>query len=130
MIPDAKVNAGRVDSGTQRVTEGSAIPHKAISLATVNNTLVKAGVATLTKVAIFNTVASIRYIKFYDKLTAPVAGTDVPVQTYQIPASGSLILSPQIGFLLGLGYALTALVADNDTTAVGAGDLVVNLGYN
>lgn len=78
-----------------------------------------------------------RFVKFYNKATPPITGTDVPKLTLLIPAQGTAnlgaaanLLSAQgISFQLGLGVAVTAGAADNDTTAPTASDVIVNLLY-
>ncbi len=85
----------------------------------------KAAAGTLEELALFNTSASAIYVKFYDKATAPVVGTDTPVFTLQVPANGSLPIPAGIGkpFVNGIGYGITGAAADTDATAVAAGNL-------
>lgn len=106
---------------------------KLISAATTNATVIKASTGTLGFVSVTNTNASPIYIKFYNKATAPTVGTDVPVQTYLVPANGSgsnLSLPTQgLNFSLGIGFATTTGAADTDTGAVAAGEVIVNYGF-
>ena len=81
-----------------------------------------------------NINASPRYLKLYDKATAPTVGTDTPVNTLLIPgnatgAGGTLNLMPGAFFDLGLWFGLTTVVADADTGAVAADEIVVNMWY-
>jgi hypothetical protein len=80
---------------------------------------------------IANNAASARFVKFYNKASAPTVGTDTPVSTLEIPAGSAANVSfPQgIAFSLGIGIGATNLVADNDTTAPSSNDLVVNIFY-
>lgn len=97
------------------------------SAATTNATLVKAGVCKVRQVILLNASAGIKYVRFYDKVTAPVVGTDTPVFVLAIPATSSkeLILPDDSGLLfkLGLGISITGAAALLDATAVAAGDV-------
>lgn len=109
--------------------------HRKLSAATTNATIVAAGSVKLYTGYVYNTSAAVKFLKLYDKATAPTVGTDVPVATLPIAPSQALNLGADFGghgryFNLGLAYAITGLVADTDTTAVAANDVVVNLGYN
>ena len=113
--------------------------HKLISAATTNGTNVKNSAGSLQAGVLTNYTTSVRYVKFYAKASAPTVGTDTPIMTIPIPpaaASGASnvylgdVLGPYgLKFLLGIGYGITGGLADGDTTAVGAGDVSVSLGY-
>lgn len=77
---------------------------------------------------VFNAHASaLRYLKFYDKATAPTSG-DTPVLTLPLPAAnGANMLVPKLGFLNGLSLRATTGIADNDTGAPGTNEVIVNL---
>lgn len=112
-----------------------ATPGKKISAATTNATLVKNSAGVLLYLNGTNTNASPRFVKWYDKASAPTVGTDVPIHTFMLPGNTSgagivIQLSPNgCNFATGLAYAITAGVADSDTTAVGALEVVINFGY-
>lgn len=101
--------------------------------ATTNGTLVKAGPGDVYCVIATNTTASVKYLKLYNKLTAPTVGTDVPFMTIALPVSNapSVIPLPMgVYFNLGIGFALTGAAANSDTTALASGDVVgVNVLY-
>lgn len=103
----------------------------ALSAANTNAANVKAQAGRVFVINAINTVASIRYLKLYNKATAPAPASDTPLKTYQIPASGTLSVSiPNgIGFSNGIGIAVVAGIADNDATAIGAGDILLDLSY-
>lgn len=108
--------------------------HKLISAASTNATLVKNARAGLFGGQIVNTNAAWRWLKIYNKASAPVVGTDVPVLTIGLPPNSHIPLAQIVGtigdnFATGLAYAITANSADNDATAIGAGDVVVNMLY-
>ena len=103
------------------------------SAATTNATVVKATPGVVTGLMVVNTNAAARYVKLYDKATAPVPGTDIPALTVQVPASGQVILPLSImGMAManGIGFAMTVNAADTDATAVAAGDLLMTLLWN
>ena len=98
------------------------------SAASTNSTLVFATTSQQSISSIFgfnaiNTNSVTAYIKFYDKATAPTCGTDVPKMTYQlsqnVPVTKGFLIG--IPFKLGIGFCITALVADTDTTAATTG---------
>lgn len=80
---------------------------------------------------LYNNATAARYIKFYDKATAPVVGTDTPALTVPLPASSSVSVSFRDGidFANGIGIGATNAIADNSTAAPTANDVVVNVFY-
>lgn len=95
------------------------------SAATNNATSGKVGEGFLSGFSGYNTNAAVRYLKFYDKASAPTVGTDVPVLTYALPPTTAFAIPAfDYHFKLGLAYALVTGAADNDNTAVGAGDIL------
>lgn len=96
--------------------------------------LVKGSAGRIGGYDIHNNAAAARFVKFYDKATAPTVGTDTPVMTVQVAAGGHVVLplsavSEGIAFAAGIGIGATNLVADADTTAPSANDVVVNVWY-
>ncbi len=77
-------NGGVVDDTTIRTARGTGdgtTPYHRVSTADTNATSVKASAGTHYGVQAGNVNAAARYLKLYDKATAPtVVGTDVPVQ--------------------------------------------------
>lgn len=109
----------------------SAAPFKLISAATTNSTLVSTGAHLLTGYYIANLATATRYVKLYDKASAPTVGTDTPKWTLPIPAgaAANMQFTDGLELLLGLGLGITTGVADGDTGAVGASEVVVNLAF-
>lgn len=97
-----------------------------VSAATTNSTLVKGARGRVTGYVLTNTAASAKFVKFYNKASAPTVGTDVPVMTVAIPAGAAVEvqLGRGVEFPLGIGFGITGAAAVNDTTAVAAGDVV------
>ncbi len=116
------------------VASGGLSMHKTISAASDNATNVKASAGQLYAVQVFNTNASARYLKLYDKATAPTVGTDTPVKTLLIPGNitgAGMVLNWDKGleFTAGIGFGLTTGIADSDTNAVAANEIAVDLDY-
>lgn len=112
-----------------------AYPFKLISEASTNsNNISNAPDTKLYLVSAIGLTSTVRYLKIYDKATAPIVGTDVPLLTIPVPANtqGAGIVIPfttPVNLGDGLGIAITSGSADNNTGAVGAGDVIVNLTY-
>ena len=121
---------------TTSLMQDNAVPriisHRKLSAANTNATSVYAGRARLHTLTLQGTTAAIKYVKLYDKASAPVVATDVPKMTFVVPASGQMI-NPEFGFGIpfynGIAYVITGAVGDTDATAVAANDVVMNLGY-
>lgn len=99
----------------------------ASAAASVNATVAKASAGRLYKIYGYNAATSVRYLKFYNKTSAPAVGTDTPVVT--IPLSPSREFDIDLGvigqyFSSGISYGLTTGSADTDTGALTAGDVV------
>lgn len=142
-IPAIQVSATQPVSGTvtATVTSGTvnpvvpATPYFVNSLATTNIALVLAGTSGLHGLWATNTGATAAFIKLYNKATVPVLASDAPEMIVPVPAAvagvpGTAQISPGFAayrFALGLGIAITGMVADTDTTAVAAGQVKVKL---
>jgi hypothetical protein len=104
---------------------------KVLSAASTNATSLKGSAARLYGYALTNTSAALKYVKFYNKATAPTVGTDTPVKTIAIPAGQCVVVTSDVGvaFSTGLGLAITGAAADNDATAVAANDVIANIDF-
>ncbi len=93
--------------------------------------LVKAGQHSLYGGYIYNSAATVRFVKFYDKATAAVVGTNTPVLVLPVPAGSGAVFDfgSGVAFQLGLSVGSTTGVANNDTGAPAANDVIVNLFY-
>lgn len=113
---------------------GGYTPAKLISAATTNATSVKASAGTVGYITASNTNAAARYLKLYNKASAPTVGTDTPVHTFLIPgntagAGTNIPLPPQgINFTTGIAFATTTGAPDSDTGAVALNEVIVNYG--
>lgn len=115
----------------QAVTSGGLSIKRLLSAATNNAQNVKASAGQLYGWEIANTNAAARYVKLYNETTTPAPATDVAALVIQVPASGKAVASHDTGiaFSVGIGLATVTGIAEADNTAVGAGDLEVNLFY-
>lgn len=84
-----------------------------------------------------NLSSAVKYLKFYNATAASVTvGTTVPDLTFPIPTQGdtngagfTISIPNGIAFGTAITIAATTGVADNDSGAPGANEVVVNLGY-
>jgi hypothetical protein len=135
-VPAVTVSSGTITTVT---TAGTPLaPANAFflnSAATTNGALILTGTSGLQAFWATNTGAAVAFVKLYNKATAPTVGTDVPEMIIPVPAAvggvpGVAEVTPGFNghrFPLGLGIAITGLVADTDTTAVAAGQVKVKL---
>jgi hypothetical protein len=141
VIEDATTRGQRAAVNTSGGLAVTPTPHTAgglsisrvISAASTNATSAKGSAGQVFTIIAMNTNAAVRYLKLYNKATAPTVGTDTPVLTLPIPgntAGAGFVLDTGgmgIAFATGIAYALTTGVADNDTGAVAANEIVVNV---
>jgi hypothetical protein len=106
-----------------------------ISAASTNETEAKAAAGALYGVICTNINAAVRYLKIYNNTASGTAiGTTTPFMTVAIPGNtagaGFVWMSPfPIAMSTGITFGLTTGVADADTGAVAANEIVVNLFY-
>lgn len=104
-----------------------------ISANSTNATSAKGSAGRLHGWAVYNSNASARYLKLYNKASAPTVGTDTPFMRVLIPAGGGANIcfpSPGITMGTGIAYALTTGAADSDTGAVATSEILVNVYYS
>ena len=90
-----------------------------------NSTNLKGSAGVILTYGFYNNTASAKFVKIYDKATAPTIGTDTPAFTIIVPASGGANLSDENGipFSSGIGYGITGAVGDSDTTSTAVDDV-------
>ena len=113
------------------VASGGATVHRKTSAASTNATSVKGSAGQLYGFTATNSNSSARYLKFYNKASAPTVGSDTPYFDVLIPGSGGAVLSIEVGIAFGTGiaYALTTGAADSDTGSVAANEIKLGLFY-
>ena len=121
-----------------RFGKPNAVSRLASSAATNNATSAKASAGSLFTLNGVNTNAAARYLKFYNKASAPNPAADTIFWALYLPPStvdggrfsfsfGSLPLY----FSTGIAWALVTGSGDTDNTAVGAGDILqLNISYS
>lgn len=112
-------------------TSGGYATSRLLSAASTNATSVKATPGQVYGWYLYNTNAAVRFLKIYNKASAPTVGTDTPKLTLPIQpnAAVNLEVSAGIEFTLGIAFALTTGIADADVAAVAANEITVNLLY-
>jgi len=113
-------------SGVFLVSPNTAVTaYSAISTASTNAAVIKASAGSLFEISLSSAVATAAYVKLYNKATAPVPGTDIPILTIAIPAATNEVLyefgSMGKRFTLGIGIAITAAAAATDVAVSVAG---------
>jgi hypothetical protein len=126
------VSGSLTSAGTTTSTPATPTANAINSAATTNATSIKASAGTVYSINVSNTGASTRYVKLYNKASAPTVGTDVPILTIAVATNATVTT-----YLGGLGYrfatgialAITGGATDADTTAVGASEVKVLTSY-
>ena len=138
-IPGAQISGTQPVSGTVTVTSTRITPNAAdghsthghyISAASTNDTLVLTGARAIGLIVATNTNAAARFLKVYNKATAPTSG-DTPIMTILLPPGQTVTITPSNSarVSLGLGFRLTTGIATADTGAVGASEHSVSFAY-
>jgi len=121
-------NANHIFNGTtwDRTKKPTTVARLVSAAATVNSTLVKASAGDVFAINGYNAAATVRYLKIYNKATAPTVGTDTPVLTIALKPldSFNVMFANGLAFSTGIGYGLTTGSADADTAALTLADVV------
>jgi hypothetical protein len=123
---------------TPQTSGGLDLPTRILSAANANLTAIKGSAGQVYGWYITNTNAAARYVKLYNKATAPdpsacSSNSDCAVMTLLIPggstagAGTSTQFGPGIAFTTGIGLAIVTGVADTDETGVAANEIIVHL---
>lgn len=114
-------------------TSGGLSKFHLVGAATDNATNIKASAGQVYSITAFNLSASPRYLKFHNTAGTPTAGSGV-TDTFLIPGNTSgagLVLNIDKGIAFGTGIGITIVtgIADSNTTAIGASEVVINVYY-
>jgi hypothetical protein len=112
-------------------TTGGASVYRSIDL-DESEEEVKGSAGQLYGYYFFNAAASVRYLKFYNATAASTTvGTTTPFLTMPLPAgaAGHISFPVPITFSTAICAAATTGLADNDTGAPSANDVVLNVFY-
>jgi len=111
----------------------SATVQRIKSAASTNAQVIKASPTALLFINALNTAAAARYLKIYDKASAPTLASDLPILTLLLPATNSqtqLVLTDfGIALANGLAIAIVTNLVDTDATAIAANDVYLTIGY-
>jgi hypothetical protein len=102
------------------------------STASTNATSVKASAGTVWSILACNTNASVRYLKIYNKASAPTVGTDIPVLTLHLPTGNNATIpigSNGVRFTSGIALATTVSAGDTASDAVAAGEIKIAVSF-
>lgn len=113
------------------IVSSSARTLKVISTADNNAALVQAGPSVLAGLCLYNAAVTARYVKIYDKATAPAPASDAALVKAElvIPPGGALQIFPGLSVILGLGIAITGGSALADNTSISAADVIGTVFY-
>jgi hypothetical protein len=144
------VNSGNKDNGTQRVVIATDQPNLTtplnvtiqsaatggdttfhlVSAGTTNATNIKASAGKVTGWFIYNSNAAARKVCFHNTSGSPTAGASVFFSLMIPPTSGANVSFPNgIDFSTGIAITTVTGLADSDTAAVAANDLIINIFY-
>jgi hypothetical protein len=134
-LPSSTNSIGVVRVGDTSVSStlgGYTTFHTLVSAATTNATSVKATPGTIAFLSLSNTSATPKYFKLCNTAAAPTPGTTSPSFNIMIPSTSTIQLTYVVGHRCtsGISYMVTGGSALLDTTAVAAGDVLVNIGYS
>lgn len=126
--------AADMNNSVVATISGTTAPtvHTLNSAATINATSVKATAGRVYTVTLSNQNASARFFKLYQKASAPVPTSDIPVLVVPVAANSHVILDFGVFGLqvqTGIAYCVTGAIGDADSTVITAGDFKVNIQY-
>lgn len=143
-------NSGNKSTGTQRIilatdqvqlttplnvtlqagaTGGDTVFHLA-SAGSTNATNIKASAGKVTGWYIYNSNAAARKVAFHNTAGTPTAGASVYFSLMIPPSSGANVSFPVgLDFSTGIGITTVTGLADSDSAAVAANDLIINIYY-
>jgi hypothetical protein len=117
-------------------TSGGCTPGSSISTGAVLETEIKATAGQLYQIAVTNIDATPVYAKIYNLTAANTDETDTPVQRFVVPSQGSalgagFVLPINIGqeYTTAITLRVTTGIADNDTGALTANEVMVSYCY-
>ena len=125
------VGAPTTVSGTITANQGtllSGTTYNLVTTASNNLANIKSTAGNLFNLTVSNPTATAAYVKLYNKASAPVVASDVPVMTIAIPATAAGVAEKSFDFgaigkrfATGISIAVTGAAAATDTTNAVAG---------
>ena len=101
------------------------------SIAGTNAASIKATGGNLYGLSIMNASGGSRYIRLYNKATAPVVGTDIPIMVIAVATNSSKEIQyvPALRFSNGIAISITGAAQVLNSTAIAAGDVQLLVSY-
>lgn len=112
-------------------TSGGCDAYHRKATADTNLAAIKASAGQVYAIEVFNFKAATIFVKFYNKATAPVLASDVPILVipfFQLWAR-SVEFVNGVQFTTGIAIAITAGIGDTDATALALNDCILNVLY-
>ena len=118
-------------SDVRGILNPAVVSATVVSANTNNATVVKASAGLLYGFSVNNINAAVRYLKFYDKASAPAPATDAEALVVAVPtvSSQTVMFPVPLEFSVGISWALVTGIAANDNTSVAATEHVVTVFY-
>lgn len=114
-------------------TSGAATRYRYKSVAASDNLVsVKASAGNIHHLIVSNANAAIRFLKLYDKASAPILASDTPQATIVIPAGGTVVAPYDLiryPFALGIAHAIVTAAADATSGNTGADEVFLTMLY-
>lgn len=121
-------------SAPVQATAGGLTTFRRLATADTNAAIIKAAAGRVYGYTIANPSAAAKFVRLYNKATAPNPAADnaLIVRTIMIPAGGIAsyhLGAGMAGFTNGIGIAATGAIGDTDATALAANDLIIHVDY-
>lgn len=125
-----KLDATNDTVGIGPQTTGGLTTYHLVSAGSTNASSVKASAGQLYGWYIYNSNAAARKVAFHNTAGTPSAGASIFFSLVIPPSSGANVFSAiGIPFSTGIGITTVTGLADSDSAAVAANDLIINLFY-
>jgi len=139
-VDEGDIGAARITLDRKQIvapyahTAGGWTPSYTVSAGSTNATSTKASAGQLGYVIATNVNAAVRYLKFYNKASAPTVGSDTPVLVIPIPgntagAGCAINFGPGVEFTTGIAWAMTTEATTAGSTGVSASEHVISFGW-
>jgi hypothetical protein len=137
-VDEGDAGRARVDCSTRAllstpvaITAGGCTPNSSISTAAVMETEIKATAGQLYQLTVGSIDATAVYAKLYNDTAANTDQTDTPVARYLIAPNTTVDLPIPVGmaFSTAITIRVTTGIADNDTGALTASEVLVSYCY-
>lgn len=121
-------------SAPVQTAAGGLLGFRRLATADTNLAVVKAAPGRVYGFSISNPSAAAKFVRLYNKATAPVIAADNALiqRTIMVPAGGIAayhVGTGLAGFTAGIAIAATGAIGDTDATALAANDLIIQIDY-